>query len=99
MSEATQTEAVVVEKPRGRGRPKSPTKKRSTVYTRYKEVDIQHFYNISDAMGKRVTEVRNEVSTLRSDLYQRLARVEDSLALVNDHIHIMARYIDKLESK
>ena len=97
MSEATQTE-VVVEK--SRGRPKGATKKkRSTVYTIYKEVDIQHFYNISDAMGKRVTEVRNEVSTLRSDLYQRLARVEDSLALVNDHIHIMARYIDKLESK
>ena len=98
MSETVQTE-VVVEKPRGRGRPKGSTKKRSTVHTRYKEIDIQHFYNISDSMGKRVTEVKNEVATLRSDLYQRLARVEDSLALVNDHIHIMARYIDRLENK
>lgn len=83
-----------------RGRPKGSTnKKRSTAATRYREVDITHFFNLSDAMGRRVTEVRNEMATLRSDMYQRLARIEDSIALVNDHIHIMARYIDKLENK
>jgi hypothetical protein len=96
MSEATQTEVVVT---KSRGRPKGSTKKKIVAVTRRKEWDVKHFISISDAMGKRVTEVKNETTALRSDLYQRLARVEDSLALANDHIHIMARYIDKLENK